>query len=495
VSKITNYLKKDKMEKEVVFTRKKKDSDKTVNVNLQVLSTLVARAQLNATLGNQYEGDRNLYTTLGYKNTLTWNDYYDRYDRQDIAKAVIDRPANITWQGGLSLIEVNDAKDTKFEKAWEEISGRLGLIDKFIRVDKLCGIGEYAVLLLGFDDVKQNEDFKKKISGKKLNLLYVKPFSYNNAKITSYETNVNNPRYGMPLIYTLSTADAESKVMSEVQVHYTRVIHVIEDVMESDIFGVPRLKAIFNRLYDLEKIVGGDAEMFWRGARPGYAGKLDKDYMMTDDVKDALLEQVDEYEHNLRRILINEGIDLTALAQQIADPKNHVDIQIQMISAVTGIPKRILTGSERGELSSSQDSVEWNNYVTSRRLLHAEPHIIKLFIDKCIEYGILPKPKETYKIQWMDLSAISEKDRVDIGQKRATAIKEYMSMPLSELIIPVSAFMEYCLGLSQDQIEYIKTLKAADETSEDAELHKAMLEMTKIDNKFKSEEPTTPEEE
>jgi hypothetical protein len=157
-----------------------------------------------------------------------------------------------------------------------------------------------------------------------------------------------------------------------------------------------------------------------------------------------------------------------------------------MISAVTGIPKRILTGSERGELSSSQDTVEWNNYVTSRRLLHAEPHIIKPFIDKCIEYGILPKPKEKYKIQWMDLSAISEKDRVDIGQKRATAIKEYMSMPLSELIIPVSAFMEYCLGLSQDQIEYIKTLKAADETSEDAALHEAMMEMTKIDNKFKS---------
>ena len=69
-------------------------------------------------------------------------------------------------------------------------------------------------------------------------------------------------------------------------------------------------------------------------------------YLPNDE--DALLKQLDEYEHNLRRIFINRGISMESMSPQVSDPSSHVDIQIQMISAQTGIPKRILTGSERG---------------------------------------------------------------------------------------------------------------------------------------------------
>jgi hypothetical protein len=127
-----------------------------------------------------------------------------------------------------------------------------------------------------------------------------------------------------------------------ITVHYSRVVHIVDDIVESEIEGSPRLEAVFNRLMDLEKLVGGDAEMFWRGARPGYSGVAGKDYQVTDATMTDLKDQVDEFEHNLRRILISEGIDLKALAQQIADPATHVDVQIQMIAAATGIPKRVL---------------------------------------------------------------------------------------------------------------------------------------------------------
>jgi hypothetical protein len=183
---------------------------------------------------------------------------------------------------------------------------------------------------------------------------------------------------------------------------------------------------------------------------------VDKDYSMTQTTKDDLKDQIDEYENNLRRILINEGIDLKALAQQIADPANHVDVQIQMISAVTGIPKRILTGSERGELSSAQDSGEWKTYVQSRREDHAEPHIIRPFTDRLIELKILPKPTVEYKVDWLDLFSISEKERVEIGKSRANAIREYTTNPMAESVIPPDAFFEFCLGLSTGQIDLIK---------------------------------------
>lgn len=60
-------------------------------------SQLVARQMLAAGLGvQQYDGERNLYQALGYPLYLTFEDYLARYTRQDIAKAIIDRPVKAT---------------------------------------------------------------------------------------------------------------------------------------------------------------------------------------------------------------------------------------------------------------------------------------------------------------------------------------------------------------------------------------------------------------
>jgi len=440
--------------------------------DMHTLSMLVTRNNLAASLGQQYGGDRDIYQALGYPTELTYDDYTARYTRQDIAKAIIDRPVKATWQGDLEVIETDDAEVTPFEKEWKKLNLKLKIATKLTRVDRLTGIGRYGVLLLGLDDVKQTEDFEKPIKIGKRKLMYLKPFGESNAKISTYEDDPNNERYGLPLLYDVEVLDMASKASSVVKVHHSRMLHILDDALESEVLGIPRLEAVFNRLMDLEKLVGGDAEMFWRGARPGYQGKVDQDYQMTDDAKDDLKEQVDEYENNLRRIIVNEGVDLQALAQQIADPHNHVDVQLQMISAVTGIPKRILTGSERGELSSAQDSGEWKTFVQARREDHAEPDIIRPLIDRLIELGILPKPKETYKLKWLDLFSISEKERVEIGKGRATALREYMSNPMAESVIPPKAFMKEFLGFSADQIEQINKIR--DEGLSEEE--KAMME-------------------
>ncbi len=439
---------------------------------IQVLaSTLVARANLASRLGQQYNGYRDIYNALGYKKELTYADYWDQYSRQDIAKAIIDRPVKATWQGQLELIESEDAEKTAFEKAWYDLNKKFKLRSLLSRVDRLTGIGCYGVLLLGLDDVRTVDDFKKPVSGGTRKLIYIKPFGEDSAKIDKYENSPSNPRYGFPLMYSVQVADIVSGSSTTVQVHHTRVIHILEDHLESEVKGIAKLEAVFNRLMDLEKLVGGDAEMFWRGARPGYTGTAMEEYQLTDKMKEDLLEQIEEYEHDLRRILVNEGIDLKALAQQIADPKTHFDVQIACISAVTGIPQRILSGSERGELASTQDAGEWKTYVQSRREDHAEPHIIRPFVDRLLELKILPAPESgDYKVDWLDLFSISEKERVDIGKARANAIREYTTNPLAEAIIPPDAFFEFCLGLSQGQIDLIKKQVSAGISKEQEDL-------------------------
>jgi uncharacterized protein len=447
---------------------------------LQTLtSTIVARANLAARLGQQYGGDRNVYQALGYKLLLDYEDFWIQYSRQDIAKAIIDRPVKATWQGQLELIESEDAQKTVFEKAWYDLNKKLKLRSLLARVDRLTGIGHYGVLLLGLDDVNTIEGFANPVNTGKRNLLYVKPFGENSAKIDSYETNPNNPRYGVPLFYNIQVADLASGGSTTVKVHYTRVIHVLEDHLESEVMGIPKLEAVFNRLYDLEKLVGGDAEMFWRGARPGYQGNVDKDYSMTQTTKNDLKEQIEEYENGLRRILINEGIDLKALAQQIADPKSHFDVQIACISAVTGIPQRILSGSERGELASTQDTGEWKTYVQSRREDHAEPHIIRPFTDRLIELKVLPMPESgDYKVDWLDLFSISEKERVEIGKSRANAIREYTTNPMAEGLVPPSLFLEKCLGFSQAEIDLANKMIGEGISEEQKSLMEDILDIT-----------------
>ena len=426
--------------------------------DLHAMSVVLARANLAGSLGQQYGGDRELYEALGYKTTLTYVDFATQYLRQDIAKAIIDRPVKVTWSGPLSILETDDKEESLLQKAWKELELRLKLKTKFIRLDKLTGLGSYGVLLFGFNDVKNIEGWKTPVNKKEgLELLYLKPLGQESAKINTWDKNPASERYGLPVLYDITLVDPDGN-QGITQVHYSRVIHVVEDTLESEVIGTPRLEGVFNRLMDLEKLIGGSAEMFWRGARPGYAGNVDPEHTMGAAEEAGLKAQIDEFEHNLRRLFINEGVELKALATQISDPAPHVDVQIQMISAVTGIPKRILSGTERGELSSAQDAAEWTSYVQSRREEFVTPHIIRPTVDLLMEYGILPESKNGYAIEWQDLFAISEKDKVAIGKDRAEALKNYFANPLAAEVLPPRAFYTNFLGFSREQIELIEEM-------------------------------------
>lgn len=428
---------------------------------LQTYSELTNRANLAASMGQSYDGRRDLYNILGYKKVLRYQDFLAQFVRQDIARAIIERPVKVTWSGPCSIIESNKEDTTTLEKDWLDLERRLNLKSKFIRLDKLTGLGRYGVLYMGFNDIRKQGDTEKPVS-KSVELLFLRPLGESSAKIATWEKNTTNPRYGLPLLYDITLVDSDGSTESQIKVHYTRVLHVVENAMESEIEGSPRLEVVYNRLQDLEKLVGGSAEMFWRGARPGYSGEIDKEFTMSPVEEKALEDQMDEYENDLRRLLINKGLKVSPLAIQISDPKNHVDVQIQLISAVTGIPKRILSGSERGELSSSQDSVEWVSYVQSRREEFAEPHIIRPFVDRMIEIGILPKPQNGYDIEWQDLFAISEKDKVEIGKSRASALKDYFTNPMASEVVPPKAFYEFFLGFGREQINLISDMEGDD---------------------------------
>lgn len=436
------------------MTARTKHSEKKI----AVYDDMVGRKKLAAILGSSYGGDRNLFTVLGYPTDVNFLDYYARYRRQDIASAVINRPVKYTWKGDVSVHNPNAANDN-MQQAWKELYGALKLGTRFRAVDKLASIGEYAVLLLGFDDVTSADLFSQPIQAGKRRLLYVMPYSEDSAKISLYDKNPNSERFGKPLLYDITSGTEEGQTTS-LRVHYSRIIHVIGETLTSDVKGLPVMEKVYNRLMDIEKISGGSGEMFWRGARPGYQGVVDKEYEADAALETQVESKVQKYEDNLTRIIMAEGFKLEALATQVSDPTTHLNVQVELISAATGIPKRILLGSERGELSSSQDADAWADIIDDRRTEIAEPQIIKPLVDICIKHEILPN--EPYDILWQSLHITSDKDVAEVGRIRATALQAYVANPAASEIMPPEAFMKFLLGLQPEQIEEVLAMIKAD---------------------------------
>ena len=417
--------------------------------DLQLLSALTQRAAISARLGKSYGGDRDLYVALGYKAKPTFRDYLARYIRQDIAKAVINKPVNAAWRMPPRITE-SDKDATDFEDAWNAMVKETSVYRQLIRTDKLAGIGNYSVVLIGLDDGLELD--KEVIKASKL--LFLQPYSQAAATVKNLVVNPTDPRFGQPSTYQIDIK-TDAITSSAKIVHYSRVIHVADELLEDNVNGMPRLEGILNRLEDLERVVGGSAEMFWRGAFPGFGLKIDEDYTLNPQALDKLQDEMEEYLHNLKRYVRLKGISIENFAQQVEDPSNHVSVILDLISAATGIPKRILIGSERGELASTQDTEAWMQLVDSRRTNHCEPSILRPLIDKLIAFGVLPEPKDGYSVEWPDLMAPSDKVVAEIGAIRAKAIKDYTDSDGGDILVPPDTFLRKGLGFTDDEVNAV----------------------------------------
>ncbi|MEW5724775.1 MAG: phage portal protein [Thermodesulfobacteriota bacterium] len=424
---------------------------KEIRERLQVLTATVSRAALAGMIGQSYGGDRDIYSALGYKRTLVFEDYRLRYERQGLAGRVVDAPCDATWRVHPRVTE-SAGEETDFEKAWDELVKRLQVWSVLKRADKLAGIGQYGILLLGFND---QGDLSAPVE-RAGELLYSQPYYEADAAVATLVTDRFNPRFGLPETYTLKTGGLQGQAVATINVHWSRVIHIAEGRASSNIYGTPRLKRVYNDLQALELVAYGSSEMFWRGALPGRALILDKEAEVAEEDLDKLKLELDAFEHNLRRWLRLQGMTVQDLAPQVADPSQHVDVFLTLISAATGIPKRILSGSERGELASSQDESNWNVLIDSRRRDYGENVILRPFIDRLIEVGALPSPKEPYAVEWPDIFEPSEKEQAETGRIRTESLGRYVSSPGAETILPPKVFLRKVLKLTDDEIKDIE---------------------------------------
>lgn len=445
------------------------DTQSDSSLALAINSILLERNLLASRAGQQFSTNRDLYDALGYKDSPEYADYYARYRRQDVAQVIVNRPAEDTWRSPPEILDgtkERSSPNSPFTRAARELISSTRAWHYLMRADKLAGIGHYGALLLGFSG---SDDLSTPLRPNNQDLIYLRPLDEESAQINEIDQDSSTPNFGKPLTYLVQLGPDLDNYSSAIKplnlptttltVHHTRVIHIAEGLLQDDVYGTPRLEPVYNRLDDLEKIVGGSSEIAWRTMDRGMAFKVADGYDPSTLDTESLRDEIDEYFHGLRRYLRLAGIDVQELGAGIVpDPSHLFDVVISSICASTGMPQRILLGTESGELASSQDVANWAGRIAARQRQFAEPVILRPFIDKLVNIGTIPPPEQgEYTVTWRPLFALNEKEQAEVANTYATAMQR-LATPGVDMIIDQRAFVQRMTPFTQDDTPDLESM-------------------------------------
>ena len=437
-----------------------KDVSKLELGGLRALATMMSRTQMMAGgLGQSFNGQRKLYEAAGYPLSISYADYLARYERQDIATRVVEAYPDAAWKGWPIIQDDKDSEnDTEFEKAWKKLEKEKHLYSVMKRADVMAGIGQFGIIFLGLSDVADDAGQAQLVIGKPT-LEYARPFAQGSVTVKTTVSDTKDKRFGLPLIYEIEvnqTPGTSASTGKKTLVHWSRVIHIAPKPLDSLVYGTPKMRPVYNRLQDIETAMAGTTEALWKGGFPGTVFQMDPLGASTDEDLTEMKEQIAKYEHGLQRYLRLKGVEAKSLDQQYASPEAQVKTEVYLISAATGIPARILMGSEQAQLASSQDRLNWWDRVEAYRMETVEPFILRPFIDRLIEFEILSKPsnKDGYEVEWPEFDASSDVDKATILKLRTESMVAYIQGGL-EALIPAEVYLVKFMMIEKEEADDI----------------------------------------
>ena len=392
------------------------------------IASTISRLGASWRKGFQADGKRDLYGVYGWHQTPDHRHFLAKYFRQDIAKRVVEQPVFALWSDPPMV-----TGDPAFQEGWQNLLAVNPVFFALQKLDILAGLGRYAVMVVGFDD---GADLKVPITntpGRKV--IYMQPYAEGSVEIVDYEQNPANKRFGLPVMYKISPGRFEDTLKSATlakgtttfECHYSRVLHAAEGALESPVFGRSRLEPVYNVLDDIMKVAGGSAETFWLNANRGLHIDVDKDTELDKDDADALSDEVEEYANELRRVIRTRGVKVNVLGSDVADPRGVFDVLLSLLASATGIPKRLLAGSEAGQLASQQDRANWAQRMDERITNYGAPIILIPFIRMMIDTGVLPVPS-MMQIEWPDAFKMNPLERAQTSAQMARSAANLSKM-------------------------------------------------------------------
>lgn len=249
-------------------------------------------------------------------------------------------------------------------------------------------------------------------------------------QVVRYEWNINNPRFGMPVMYRVTLNDPRQLVggiglpLATVFVHWSRFQHITDRYTNSStspVFADPVLQPVLENVLDIRKVPSAAAEGYWQSGIPTWVfnthQSLGGDVLFDPTATQNMMEMA---MNSLQKWIAGLGGEWDIKAPPVTDPTKFVEAFIELICIYLGCPVRVFKGSERGELASSQDDSKWNDEVRAYQNGYVTPWLICPFIDWMIMLGVLPPP-ESYKVEWPDLDSMSKAQKAQVMLQRTQA--------------------------------------------------------------------------
>ena len=428
---------------------------------IRALYSMFNRMGLGRLLGGNLGGKRDYNKLFGWDEVLTPENMRYMYNRGGIAKRLVDSYPDAIWSGPPAVYVQEEASwFTQFETVTKD----LNLWSVLHRLDKLCRLGEYAVLLIGTNKGALTDSLKPNST-----ITFLQPYGQANATIRQWDTNPNSPTFGRPLQYQITPqtgggisgtstglgSSIAGPTMGSFLVHASRVVHVVRGNLENEVYGQPVMAPVWDYLTDLRKVVGSSSESYWINANRGLQANIDKDMAVGAEDAAALAEEIDDFYNGFTRFIKTKGVDMKALDNNVSDPKGPFDVLVTLIAGTSGTPKRILLGSEAGQLASSEDRGNWAERIEEERKLQTNPYILNPILAKFLQMGVLAAPTAgEIKVLWPDAYHMSPLERGQTQAQSARSIANIIKMLESENKIASTLLSrEECralIGLSTD---------------------------------------------
>ena len=128
-------------------------------VNQSIAQQRLAYAKQN--ISGNTKRDR-IYEEFGYPKNLTFDHFYNMYDRNSIAGAAIDRMNNGCWEDYPEIFEGSKAQDADGVTTWDKSVAKL--FKKFLPIikeaDKRNLVGRYSAILI---QVRDSRDWSQPV--------------------------------------------------------------------------------------------------------------------------------------------------------------------------------------------------------------------------------------------------------------------------------------------------------------------------------------------
>lgn len=379
------------------------------------------------------------WASYGYPDNLTFAQYRTAYERTGAGHGAVHRILDKCWQDYPRIFEGEEVADDKrkptdFERAASALlrDPELMTFQRLVDFDRRNMVGRYSALILQVADGKQWREPAKK--GKLIRLI---PAFEDQIRVVEWVLDTASQQYGQPAMYQFRTRedrseDTQGQPDQWVDIHPSRIIIMAEGSSYGMFEGVPLLRAGYNALVDLEKTQGGAAEAFLKNASRQLSIEFDPDASVEDAVRngggegegvaDILNDQVNALNRNIDAAMVTQGAKVQSLQSQMSDPEPSWAIAANTFAASVQLPFTILFGQQTGRLASDQDQKDYAARCKSRQVMELTPMLYE-FIRRMMAIGMLPTVTK-FGIEWPDLNAMSDQQKLDNAAKLATINKE-----------------------------------------------------------------------